>query len=451
VSAPKERVLVVDDDAAVGKVLVAQLAQSGFAAVHVPSAEAALAAIEAGPFDAVLSDVRMPGKSGIDLTGEIARRWSDLPVILLTAFGTIPLAVEAMKRGASDFMLKPFDRDEVLFALRKAILKSRRAPAEPMRAPAGPAPEPASQSPAMRDAERVLLRAATATTTVLLRGETGTGKGLAARRLHEASARRAGPFVTVQCGALPDDLIESELFGYEKGAFTGAACRKPGRVELARGGTLFLDEIGDVPLAMQAKLLRLVQERTFERLGGTESLSADVRIVAATHQPLEAMVAQRTFREDLFYRLNVVPIVLPPLRERPEDIVSLAVRFAASFGAANGRHGVAFTEPALARLRESRWPGNVRQLENLVERLVVLADGTAIDADDVDRALGGEPSALASPPDAPLALDSSRREAEVAALTRALAKAGGNRTLAARLLGVSRRTLYNKLAEHGLG
>jgi DNA-binding NtrC family response regulator len=442
-------VLVVDDDVAVGKVLVAQLGQAGLAAVHVASAEAALVALDREAFDAVLSDVRMPGKSGLDLLAEVTRRWSDVPVILLTAFGTVPVAVEAMKRGASDFMLKPFDRDEVLFALEKALLKAGAA------SPRAPSPDSpvTPTSPAMREAERTLARAANATATVLLRGETGTGKGLAARSLHEASARKAGPFVTVQCGALPEALIESELFGHEKGAFTGAACRKPGRVELARGGTLFLDEIGDVPLAMQAKLLRLVQERRFERVGGTETLVADVRFVAATHRPLESMITAGTFREDLFYRLNVVPVVLPPLRDRPEDVSPLAARFAAAFGAANGRPDARFTDAALASLARAPWPGNVRQLENLVERLVVLADAPVIDAPDVERALGaGEPEPLAdrSAASDDLALDAHRRDAELAALTRALAKAGGNRTLAARLLGVSRRTLYNKLAEHGV-
>jgi two-component system response regulator AtoC len=301
----------------------------------------------------------------------------------------------------------------------------------------------------MAEVEEIIGRAARTTTTVLLRGESGTGKEVAARRIHELGPRKQAPFVKILCAALPDNLIESELFGYEKGAFTGAASRKPGRVELAAGGTLFLDEIGDVTPALQVKLLRLLQDHEFERLGGTETLKSTARIIAATHQPLEEMIRQKTFREDLFYRLSVLPIWIPPLRARPEDIVALAKTFAQQFGAANGRDGLTIEKSALATLQAHHWPGNVRELQNLVERLVVLSDGQVLTARDVDRELvrarATENPAANEGPGA--TLDANRKEAERRALETALERCGNNRSMAARVLGIGRRTLYNRLRE----
>jgi two-component system response regulator AtoC len=298
----------------------------------------------------------------------------------------------------------------------------------------------------------LLARAARGDATVLLRGETGTGKELMARELHELGPRRAGPFIKILCAALPDTLLESELFGYEKGAFTGAVARKPGRVELAEGGTLFLDEIGDITPALQVKLLRLIQDREFERLGSSQTLKANVRFVTATHRNLEEMIAKGEFREDLFYRLNVVPIALPPLRGRPDDIPRLAQEFCRTFGKAQGRPALAFDQAALDLLRAQPWPGNVRQLQNLVERLAVLCDGPMLTQSDVQRELRGAPGLATPTPGgaAPATLDAQRRQAERDALSSALQRSGNNRTLAARILGVSRRTLYNKLAELGL-
>ena len=418
--------LVVDDDAAVATVLAALLHQDGMQAVCAGSAEEALRALAARHFDLVLSDVRMPGKSGMQLLAEIV---ADVPVVLLTAHGTVPLAVEAMKAGASDFVLKPFDRQEILYTVRKALAGAPRT----LPAAGGLVGE----SPALREAQKLIARAAASEATVLLRGESGTGKEVAAHEIHAASRRKAGPFVKVHCAGLPEALLESELFGYEKGAFTGAVQRKPGRVELASGGTLFLDEIGEVTPAVQVKLLRLLQDKSYERLGGTQTLPADVRFVAATHRNLEELIKAGQFREDLYYRLNVVPIWMPPLRDRPGDLERLARHFSAK----------PLERSAVALLLAERWPGNVRQLQNFIERLNVFSDGAALSAEDVQRELQRQQPGPAAPAGM---LDAHRKAGEREAVQDALTRAGGNRTLAARLLGVSRRTLYNKLAELGL-
>ncbi|ATB31126.1 sigma-54-dependent transcriptional regulator [Melittangium boletus] len=463
----KGNVLLVDDDPAVAKVLGALLGQAGLSVHTATRGEEALALLSRKPIDVVVSDVRMPGMGGMELLAEVGRSWPDMPVILLTAHGTVPLAVEAMKAGAADFALKPFDREEILFSIRKALLRAQQP--EVSR----PVPREAGgfvgQSSAMASVQALLSRAAAGTATVLLRGESGTGKELAAKAVHDASPRHAGPFVKLHCAALPDTLLESELFGYEKGAFTGAATRKPGRVELAHGGTLFLDEIGDITPQVQVKLLRLLQEREFERLGGTQTLKVDVRFVAATHRDLETLVREGGFREDLFYRLNVVPVWLPPLRVRPEDIEPLARHFLEVHARANGRPPFTLTPDGLAALCAQPWPGNVRQLQNFIERLVVLSDGPLLTGDEVRREIERQPGivpaslpAPASPTPVPgslpvaspgaegRTLESQRKETERQALMGALKSAGDNRTLAARLLGISRRTLYNKLEEYGL-
>ena len=465
-------VLVVDDDPAVGKVLLAQLGQAKIACQHVLDAPSAMKILRERPVDVVVTDLRMPGTSGVELLEDIIERWPEIPVILLTAHGNVAVAVEAMKKGAADFLLKPFDREEILFTVRKQIAAARHDDGPPSADFQGDTLVE-SASLGMREAGDVIRRAAASTANVLIRGENGTGKDLAARSIHKTSPRRNAPFVRVQCGALPDTLIESELFGYEKGAFTGAASRKPGRVELAEGGTLFLDEIGDITPVVQVKLLRLLQEREFERLGGTQTLKTTARFVAATHQPLEEMIKKGTFREDLFYRLNVLPIWIPPLRARAEDIGALAVRFCREAGISNGRGDVELSLQALALLKHQPWPGNVRQLQNFVERLVVLSDGNRFTAADVERELarqstigglskteqGGSEQGGAEQRGATReeddhssggTLEASRKEAEREAIVTSLDRSGNNRSVAARLLGISRRTLYHKLAEHGL-
>jgi DNA-binding NtrC family response regulator len=442
-----EHVLIVEDDHAVGKVLAALLRQQGLRSKLALSAEDALRLLATESFDVVVSDVRLPGADGISLLREITEKYADVPVVIMTAHGSVALAVEAMKLGAVDFLLKPFEPLEIAHVIRTALLRARpEREATPSVVRDG---RLTSASPSMARVLSTIEKVANNNATVLIRGETGTGKEVVALNVHTLSSRKEHPLIRVHCAALPEALLESELFGHEKGAFTGAAARKPGRVELAHQGTLFLDEIGDISLPVQVKLLRVLQEREFERVGGTQTLKVNVRFIAATHRNLEEMVAAGTFREDLFYRLNVVPIVLPPLRERTEDIDGLVRQFAASVATDNGLTLPVFEAEASAALRAYAWPGNIRQLGNMVERLVVLCEGGRIRGGDVARELSPfVPGSVAPVTLASNTLVEQRGAAERDALLTALAHAKNNRTLAARLLGVSRRTLYNKLEEH---
>jgi DNA-binding NtrC family response regulator len=449
-------VLVVDDDPAVGKVLRAILTQAGREAVHVQSVAEAAAVLRARSVDVVISDLRMPDTDGFGMLELLKQSWPDVPLIMLTAHGSVPLAVTAMRAGAADFMLKPFEREEVVATVERTLAATATRRGQPPQRHEAQA-RFSGTSAALAEVDSRIARAAQGTATVLLRGESGTGKELAAKLIHQRSARHDKPFVVVDLGAIPENLMESELFGYEKGAFTGAVQRKPGRVALAEGGTLFLDEVGEIPPAMQVKLLRLLQEREYQPLGGARVARADVRFVAATHRDLEGMVASGAFREDLYYRVSVLPIHIPALRERREDIAELAALFCAAFARANGRAGLRLGAGALAELERHDWPGNVRELQNFMERSVVLSEREEIDAEDVARELGRSLEAgsrLASPPcvgdQAPVSLESSVGAAEKTAIATAIRQARGNRTLAARILGISRRSLYNKLAEHGL-
>jgi DNA-binding NtrC family response regulator len=430
------------------------------------SAREALALAASSPVDMVLTDLRMPGMDGMALLGALKQQLPDLPVMMLTAHGSIEAAVAAMRSGAVDFLTKPFRREDVLYSVQKAL-----AAAAPL-AVAPPRLQVSSgllgSSPPMTEVKDTIARAARSMATVLIRGESGTGKELAARSVHAQSKHAGGPFVAVNCAALPDQLLESELFGYEKGAFTGASQRKPGRVELADGGTLFLDEMGDVSAAVQAKLLRLLQEKEYEPLGATRTRRASARFIAATHRDLEAMVADGRFREDLYYRLNVVPIWMPALRDRRADLPELASGICAALARDNDRPNLSLSAGALAALAHHDWPGNVRELANFLERLVVFTEGDDIGAADVARELARSPRPRSRTPDsgapAPSAepaeppepgsepdddLSSRRNQAEREAIRDALDKARGNRTKAARLLGISRRTLYKRF--HSLG
>jgi two-component system response regulator AtoC len=469
-------VLVVDPDPTRGAALRLLLEQGGLRAAVCGTASDALARLERAPANVVLSELTLPDKTGLELLSMIERSWPGLPVVMLAANASVAQAVAAVKAGAADFLQTPVDHEELLFVINKTLTLVARRAEQP--------PPPSSHeragilgdSPTMRQVYATLERAAQGTATVLVRGESGTGKELAARALHDASPRAQEPFVKIDCASLPENLLESELFGYEKGAFTGAVNRKPGRAELADKGTLFLDEIGELTLPLQAKLLRLLQDRQIERLGGTTTIKVDVRVVAATHRDLESMVERQQFRLDLFYRLNVVPLWLPPLRARREDIDILVQHFCRVLGAANGKPNIGIDQSAVKALRGQRWPGNVRQLQNFVERLVVLSPGPMIREEDVRAELSNQvrfatqtgtsahlpvaaPATVVNEtalglthaaPSAVQPLDVQMRETEKRAIERALRLAKQNRSLAARLLGVSRSTLYAKLEEHGL-
>jgi len=451
------KVLVLDPDPRAADALVKCLAAERVSAAVAPSIEAAIAALESRPVDVVVAALDACGAK-LELIATVAERWPAVPVVVQASEAQLARAVDALKAGAADFILEPIVVEQVVYVVGKALASAAR------RTDDAPTPPGAilGESRVIQQACSVLRRAAAGTSTVLVRGESGTGKELVARALHEQSPRAAGPFVKIDCASLPEALLESELFGYEKGAFTGAVGKKPGRVELAEGGTLFLDEIGELSATLQAKLLRLLQDRELERLGGTKTIRVDVRVVAATHRDLETMIERGQFRQDLFYRLNVVPLWLPPLRARRSDIDLLARHFVASFGAANGKPSMEIGPAALKVLRGQRWPGNVRQLQNVVERLVVLAESSTITEEAVRAELSQQVRFVTQPnttglPAAPVGaasvvgpLDAEMREAEKKALARALKHAGGNRTLAARLLGVSRSTFYEKFAEYGL-
>lgn len=422
-----------------------------------PDLSSALAALDDKPFDSVLVDWNDHGAA----TRDVLRKHPDAWIIAMVA-GGLNDAVDAMRAGAGDALHREPSLGDLLHAIEKALARAAHQVDEPPPVSAAPGGLLGESEP-MQRVFKMIGRAAPGTATVLIRGESGTGKELVARAIVEQSPRRDRPFVQLQCAALPETLLESELFGYERGAFTGATARKPGRVEVAEGGTLFLDEIGDITPAMQVKLLRLLQERKYERLGGTETRSADVRFIAATHRDLESMVKSGDFREDLFYRLNVVPLWLPPLRGRGGDVALLARTFCRRFGDANGRPQARLGDDAVRALEAERWPGNVRQLQNFIERLIVLCDDDLITADDVRREMSqGQPitTHASRAPSTLRTADITRsqivplteevRQAERKALVRALKYTRGNRTLAARILCISRATLYNKLVEHGL-
>jgi two-component system, NtrC family, response regulator AtoC len=454
--------LVAVPDPTAARAIVQSLGTHGAHFELVESEAAALEHAVRGGYDVAVVDLEQADGGGVAMVEALLERAPDLSVIVVTAPAALGLAVQAVRAGAADFLRKPIDADELAYVVRKALTGADAVADEPPPSMmARPATTMLGQSEAMRELKALVARAAAGVATVLVRGESGSGKELVARQLHELSPRRAGPFVKVHSAALPDNLLESELFGYEKGAFTGATARKPGRVELAEGGTLFLDEIGDVSPAVQVKLLRVLQDREYERLGGTETLRANVRFVAATHRDLEALVREGKFREDLFYRLNVVSVFVPPLRARRDDIEGLAMHFCDVVAEKNGRGRVVLDVQALELLRGEDWPGNVRQLQNFVERLVVLAGAPRIRAADVKRELGRRAGPLgfaeasgyapALPEDSGvIELAQALRNAERRALEKALKSASGNRNVAARLLGISRRSLYYKLQEYGL-
>jgi DNA-binding NtrC family response regulator len=454
-------VLLVDPtpDASAG--LRRILERLGHSVKHVANVTQALRTLEGELFHLVLIDAKPGEVTAAGFVETMSMRFPGVPAVLVAAESQLNEVVAGLRAGAADILQKQADAEEVQYVVGKALAGATLAAQQPPAALASRASRLIGDSEAMRTLRAATARAAPGNATILIRGETGTGKEMVARAVHEASARQNGPFMKIDCASLPDTLLESELFGYERGAFTGAATRKLGRVELAEGGSLFLDEIGEVSALMQAKLLRLLQDREFEKLGGRHTQRIDVRFILATHRDLETMVQNGSFREDLFYRLNVVPLWIPPLRARRDDIEPLARAFCARFAAEHGKEKLSFSAGALRVLRSQRWPGNVRQLENFVERLAVLSDDAELSATDVERALiqkpefmtqstqtgaltGSTAGGVSSP------LDDAVRHAERSALLKALDRAEGNRTLAARVLGVSRSTLYTKLKELGI-
>src|ERR1700680_4091923 len=384
---PKPTILIVEDEARMRRLLELDLAEAGFQTLSAQDAEKGLDFLRREHVDLVLTDLKLPGTSGLDFLHSAKRLHAALPVIVMTAYGSVETAVEAMKAGASDYVLKPFSLAEMRMAVEKELdVRRLRDENRSLREALGQRydyPNVVAQSAKMQEVLALVERAAPTPSTVLLGGETGVGKDLIARVIHQRSSRASGPFIKINSTAIPENLLESELFGYEKGAFTGAMSSKPGKFELADKGTLFLDEIGDVPPAIQVKLLRVLQEREFERLGGTKTLKVDVRLVAATNRDLRAALEEGTFRADLYYRLNVVAIDIPPLRDHKEDIPALAEFFLKRFSGESGSPVREITPAAMKLLMDFRWPGNVRELENIIQRSVTLTSGATLDAGDI--------------------------------------------------------------------
>jgi DNA-binding NtrC family response regulator len=441
-------VLVVDDDAAMRQMLASLFRERGFGVGEAPSAVLALEKLRESDYGVVLSDIKMPGKTGIEMIGDLRRLRPETPVVLMTAFGSIDSAVEAMRAGAFDYVTKPFEPEAVLLTVERAL--ERRALEEENRRlrravdRTGSLGELIGQSPAMRDIFALIRRVAHGRSSVLITGESGTGKELVARTLHFHGARAEKPFIPINCTAIPEGLLESELFGHVRGAFTGAHTSKRGLFERAHGGTLFLDEIGDMGLGLQSKLLRVLQDQEIRPVGGSQTVKVDVRIVAATNKELEVEIAAGRFREDLYYRLNVIPIHIPPLRERPEDIPALVDAFVRKH--AGGQRRVV-TQAAMEALVRRPWRGNARELENAIERALALSDaveigleqlpfGQAAAADEADPGEG----LLRSAAERRITL----RELEERYIEAILRLTGGNKVQAARILGIDRKTLYRR-------
>ncbi|MBK6528910.1 MAG: sigma-54-dependent Fis family transcriptional regulator [Deltaproteobacteria bacterium] len=446
---PKVRVLVVDDEEGARSGLEKLLRLEGYAVDAAADGLAALERAAEQPPDVVVTDLKMPRMDGMALMERLRTQWPGLPVIVVTAFGDVGSAVAAMRQGAEHYLVKPVDFDELQVAIDRAIEnRDVRAEADQLRRQlrerdARGLEGMVGASPAMQKVYKVAAQIAPARATVLITGESGTGKGELARAIHAKGPRVGKAFVTLHCAALAETLLESELFGHEKGSFTGADRRRVGRFEQANGGTLFLDEIGEIPLSIQVKLLRVLQERTFERVGGNEPVKVDVRLIAATNKDLSAEVESGRFREDLFYRLNVVHVDMPPLRVRENDVLTLARHFLDRFSKENDKLLEGFSDRALAKMLAHRWPGNVRELENAVERATVLAEGTLIDEDDLPIEVSSAGRQGIQIPGSTMA------EIERHAIEATLDAVGGSTARAAEMLDLSIRTIQYRLHEFG--
>ncbi len=448
-----KRLLVVDDEPNMLRVLELQLSAAGYSVEKASSVEEAAPILERGGLDLVLSDLKLPGKDGLELLGRARAMDASLPVIIMTAFGTVETAVEAMKAGASDYVLKPFSLEDLMMTIEKVLeMRALRDENRRLKDELGrryQLDNIIGRSAAMQEVFAAVMRVAPTRATVLLAGESGIGKDLIARAIHQHSPRREKPFVKISCSSLPENLMESELFGYEKGAFTGATASRAGRFEQADGGTVFLDEIGDVPPPVQVKLLRVLQEREFERLGSNKTIRVDVRVIAATNQDLRAALEQGEFREDLYYRLNVVPVNIPPLRERKEDIPAIVEHFMAKYAGESGGRVRGVTPAAVTKLAGYHWPGNVRELENIVQRAIVMSSGPMIGEGDIE--IEAAPAAAASGEAAFLPPGLTLEQYDQQLIRQALRRAGGNKSQAARLLGLTRNALRYRLGQMGMG
>jgi len=458
------KVLVIDDEVNLRKVLAAMLRRDGFDVTVAENGEQGLAEFQKNGADIVVTDLVMPKVGGMEVLSTVRAANPDVPVIIITAHGTVDSAVDAIKAGAFDYITKPFDQAELSAVVAKAAKtneSARRSVRPDLKARAAIIGE----SPQMQEVYKIIDKVADTPSTVLVTGESGTGKELIATALHGASSRRDKPFIKINCAAIPATLLESELFGYERGAFTGAVTSKPGRFELADGGTLFLDEIGEIPVEMQVKLLRALQEGEFERVGGIKTTRVDVRLVAATNRDLQTEIDAGRFRKDLFYRLAVVPLTLPPLRERRSDIPMLARHFVEKYNRRLNKKIEGIADDALALLQAYPWPGNIRELENQIERVLIFADGPLITAKDLPDAIrqgaGVHPGAVPSTPaptmEVPVGevglkdiVRMKAAELERDLIVKKLEETGGNVTRAARLLQISRKSLQTKMKEFGL-
>lgn len=447
------KILVVDDEEHMCWALERAMRQEGYQVLTATQGRQGLDLIREEAPSLIILDLKMPEMDGMEVLQQIKEMQPKLPVIILTAHGTIETAIEAMKIGAADFITKPFDLDELKIVIKKALMISQLVTEvsflrSELTKRYG---QIIGQSQAMKEVRDLIDRVALANATVLLSGESGTGKEVAAVAIHQASPRRDQPFVAVNCAALPEHLLESELFGHEKGAFTGAVVRKMGRFELADKGTIFLDEIAEMPLNMQAKLLRFLQEKTFERVGGTETLRVDVRVLAATNRNIMEAIGKGDFREDLYYRLNVIPIHLPPLRERREDISLLAEHFLRKF---QPTYLVNRINPAaMEMMAKYNWPGNIRELQNVIERAAIICRGGEIMPDNLPRELHAPQKvvtgnvAVVNFPEGGISLE----EVEKQLIVQALERSGGNQTKAANLLAITRSALLYRMQKHGIG
>lgn len=440
------KVLICDDEENIRNLMKRFLALEGLDSDTAENGLSAERMLRSDVYDAVLIDLRMPGMDGLELLKWLRQEGFRMPAIMISAHGEITDAVEALKNGADDYIVKPFDPEEVVIKLKNLV---EAASLKSVAESSGKDGSLVGESPEMMDVQRIIEKIAPTHATVLITGESGTGKEVVAREIHRLSSVKEGPFIAINIGGVPENLLESELFGYEKGAFTGALQRKTGLFELASGGTLFLDEIGDMPFSLQVKILRVLQEKKITRLGGTNPMPINARIIAATNKDLESMVREGHFREDLFYRLNVVRIHIPPLRERPADIPVLAAYIIAKYSKEMGLKITGFTPEALDALRHHSFYGNVRELENIIERAMIFADSETIGINDLDLRSGLQKNDVqkAVPASDVLTL----RDAERNAIIRALQRWEGNRTRAAEELGISRRTLISKIQEYGIG